>query len=295
MLVKALKNMLERRATKIDTTQDLRTKCLNQKICAVLLKGTSKSVDGSTRKAMEKLLKEQPTVAFAHIDTTNLYVKNLEDQIPLQVEGQHRFVVFEKVSGSLATGDSRLITSMTSIGPGRVSYVQMSNLLASVVSKSASMKKLSALPQIKTRTKKLVQEELARRQRKENPTSSPTSSSSSSPPTANDGSREGRRAERERRRAAHREKHGYREKTPEEIQEMERQRRARMEAEAAKWNMVPDDAPEEGEPVSEEDESSSYYDIGGDDDEEQGDVDGSELHDLDDEGDDEDEDILDLD
>jgi hypothetical protein len=36
---------------------------------------------------------------------------------------------------------------------------------------------------------------------------------------------------------------------------MERQRRKRMEEESAKWNMAPEDMPEEGEPVGDEDEA----------------------------------------
>ena len=40
-----------------------------------------------------------------------------------------------------------------------------------------------------------------------------------------------------------------REKTPEEIAEMERQRRIRMEEEAERWNMAPEDLPETGEPL----------------------------------------------
>lgn len=62
-----------------------------------------------------------------------------------------------------------------------------------------------------------------------------------------------------------------REKTPEEIAEMERQRRIRMEEEAERWNMAPEDMPETGEPLDGEmyeEEDYTEYDEEGDDDEE---------------------------
>jgi hypothetical protein len=70
-----------------------------------------------------------------------------------------------------------------------------------------------------------------------------------------------------------------RERTPEEIAEMERQRRIRMEQEAEKWNMAPDDMPDKGEPL--DDASAGLYD--------------EEDEDLDDEDGKDDEDVIDLD
>ena len=287
MLAKALKNQLERRAIKIETTQDLRTKCLNQDHCALLLKGTAKSVDRATRNAMEKLMDEQPKVAFGHIDTTNLYVLNLEDQILDQVEGRHRFVVFSKVSGSATDAKaSRLITSFATVPNAGPTYVQMSNLVANMLSKSQPMTKLSVLPQVKSRTKKLLEKEAAKKQRAYDKANAPTESP---PPSLNDGSREGRRAERERRRAEHRAKNNVKPKTPEEIAEMERKRRQRMAEEAEKWNMAPDDAPEEGEQVDEEGGGSEYlFD-------EEGDDDGEELLDMDEDSHGDDDEVMDLD
>jgi hypothetical protein len=58
---------------------------------------------------------------------------------------------------------------------------------------------------------------------------------------------------------------------------MERQRRIRMEEEAEKWNMAPDDMPDAGEPLGDE----SMYD--------------EDEEDLDDEEDKDDEDVIDLD
>jgi hypothetical protein len=68
-------------------------------------------------------------------------------------------------------------------------------------------------------------------------------------PTENDGSRDGRRAERERRRAEHRAETGAKERTPEEIAEMERQRRIRMQESEKAWTVQDGDLPTEGESV----------------------------------------------
>jgi hypothetical protein len=155
----------------------------------------------------------------------------------------------------------------------------MSNLVASVVSETATMTKLSSLPVIKTRSKKIEKDEKARRERKleqqrrkdngESPDATPGGAFS-----ANDGSADGRRAEREKRRTEHRKENNVREKTPEEIKEMERQRRIRMTEEAERWNMAPDDAPDEGS--AENDDGYDYMDEDGetnveDFDEEEGD------------------------
>ena len=168
MLVKALRNMLEPKAAKVETTQDLRTKCLEKDICALLLKG-SKQAPKFLKDAMQKLIVEYPKVSFAAIDSSVLYVKNLEEFLEEYDENtqQPRFVVFSKVSGSLDAGKDRLITSIAPMNDSSVSYGSMSNLIASVVSKKAAMNKIPSLPVVKTRTKKLVQEEKAKRQRKQ--------------------------------------------------------------------------------------------------------------------------------
>ena len=54
---------------------------------------------------------------------------------------------------------------------------------------------------------------------------------------ANDSTKEGRCLERERCRAEHNVENDNLPKTPEEIAEMEKRRRQRMEEEAAKWNI----------------------------------------------------------
>jgi flagellar biosynthesis GTPase FlhF len=255
MLSKLLRGKLEARTVKIETTQDLRSKCLDKDICALLLKG-SKTSPSYLKDAVSKLIKEHPNVVFASVDATSLYVLNLEEHMVELKDEQPRFVVLKKVSGSLAADSSdRLITSMIALPTNGVGYGPMSNLVASVVKGSAQLSKLTSLPVIKTRTKKLEEQERAKRERKleqqrrQQDKDSSQQQQRQSAFTVNDGSREGRKAERERRRAEHYKEHNVREKTPEEIAEMERKRRVRMAEEAAKWNMAPEDAPEEGERV----------------------------------------------
>eukprot|EP00934_Nitzschia_sp_Nitz4_P006802 Nitzschia sp. Nitz4//scaffold23_size168460//92352//93953//NITZ4_002224-RA/size168460-snap-gene-0.163-mRNA-1//-1//CDS//3329543650//6792//frame0 len=260
MLVKALKNLLEPKVEKIETTQDLRSKCLEKDLCGLLLKG-SKQSPKYVKDAMAKLVVEYPTITFAAVDAHVLYVKGLEaEYLPEMVPGEPRFAMFQKVSGSSSSSSKeRLKTSVAALegggGGGGLSYGTLSQFLGNIQQRRVEMTKVSALPTIKTRTKKLEEEERAKRHRRTEQrqrqqdggsSSGSSSTSSSGGSTENDGSREGRRAERERRRAEHRANNpNYREKTPEEIAEMERKRRERMEEEAAKWNMD-GEAPEEG-------------------------------------------------
>jgi hypothetical protein len=257
MLVKAIKNLLIPKAEKIETTQDLRSKCLEKDFCGLLLKG-AKDSPKYVKDAMSKLLTEFPKVTFAVVDTSVLYVKGLEAEfLPEMVEGQPRFAVFQKVAGSTDSGSKeRLKTSVAALPSSGVSYGPMSNLVAGVIQKTQEMEKVSTLPTMKTRSKKLVEEEKAKRQRRaDQQRRQSEGSSGTSTPNGyfsgdNDGSQEGRKAERDRRRAEHRKSNpNYREKTPEEIAEIERRRRQRMEEEADKWNMVPDDIQPEGDRV----------------------------------------------
>jgi hypothetical protein len=273
MLTKALKNLLTPRAEKIETTQDLRNKCLDRDICALLLKG-GKTSPNYVKTAMEKLLVEYPKVAFAAVDTSVLYVKGLEaEYLPEFQPDRPRFVVFEKVAGSSSSSSddkaksSRLKTSLVAL-PDSIGYGPMSNLIASVIQKTATMQKVPSLPTIKTRTKKLEQEERAKRQRRQEQQQRQHQQHNTDPTTSggggyfsgeNDGSRDGRRAERDRRRSEHRANNpNYKEKTPEEIAEMEKQRRQRMEEEAAKWNIAPEDAEAIGDDTDNMDWDEEY-------------------------------------
>lgn len=293
MLVKLLRAKLVPHAQKVETTQELRSKCLDKEICGLLLKGEKKAPK-YLKDAMQKLVKEFPSVSFSSVDASVLYVYNLEEFLPELRDGQPRFVVFKKVSGSLEKGGDRLITSIAPLPTNGVSYGQMSNLVGGVVQGTTRTEKIPSLPTIKTRSKKLEEQERAKRERKAKRQQSGGGAAHQQDTPAgafrdNDGSAEGRKAERERRRAEHRKKHNVREKTPEEIAEMERQRRKRMEEEAAKWNMAPEDLPPEGDPVSEEGFGDIYEDI-----DEDGGGGGTIVEEVDEE-DSDDEDVLDLD
>jgi hypothetical protein len=272
MLGKLLRGKLEARTVKIETTQDLRSKCLDKDVCAILLKG-SKTSPAYLKDAVGKLIAEHPNVVFASVDATSLYVLNLEEHMVELKDGQPRFAVLQKVSGSLASDSKdRLLTSMAALATNGVGYGPMSNLVASVVKGTAHMTKLMSLPVIKTRSKKLEEQERAKRQRKleqqrrqqEKQQSSSSSSGGGGSGgyfSSNDGSREGRKAERDRRRADHNREHNVKERTPEEIAEMERRRRARMAEEATKWNMAPEDAPDEGEHVGSDGDGDIMEDV----------------------------------
>ena len=305
MLTKVITQMFLPHTVKITNTKDLKTKCLNSNYCALLLKGGG-TPPKFLKDAIANLLQTygddantsaDKAVTFASIDSSTLYTLGLEEHISEFQNDEHRFVVFKKVSGGLKKGDSRLITSMASLSDTSnsvISYNSMESLVTSVINGSSktTMKKLSSLPQVKSRTKKLVESERVKRQRKldsasQKSSSSKTSSSSSSASSTgeNDGSKEGRKAERERRREEHKKTNpNYRERTPEEIAEIERKRRQRMHEQAEKWNIGSDDAPPEGEPV---DGGDNYFEDGEDFDSEDGDGD--------DDGEGDDEDVMDLD
>jgi flagellar biosynthesis GTPase FlhF len=285
MLVKLLKQMLEPHAAKISNTKELKSKCLNKDYCGLLLKGGTPET--YVKDAVKNLLNTYPQVQFASIDSNLLYMTNLEaEYMPEFESGKHRFVLFRKVSGGMSVGDKedakegRIISSILPLPESEsFSFGSIRKLVDKALSqKAAAMKKIPALPQVKTRTKKLEEAERKKRERsqqqqqrkKQGEQAKPSSGGSF---TANDGSKEGRRAERERRRREHQKNNpNYREKTPEEKAEMERKRRERMEEEAKKWNVAPEDLPPEGDVLDEgedlfmEDETYvEYEDVGGDD------------------------------
>jgi len=293
MLVTLLKHTLEPHAQKIESTKDLKVKCLNQPVCALLLKGHTP--ERYVKDAVKGLLRSHPDVPIASIDSATMLVLNLEEKIPEFKAGTHRFVVFKKVSGGIDAGtededgkkgvaEGRLITSMTTMKEGEsLSFNSMSNLINTVEKSgggsNSKMLKLTSLPQVKTRTKKLEASERKKRERIENKKtgtaggSAGTKTTPSGMFTENDGSKEGRKAERDRRRQEQQKNNpNYKEMTPEQKAEVERRRRERMAEEEAKWNIAPDDAPEEGELVDEEDGGYEF----GDEEEEEIDLDGDE-------------------
>mmetsp|Transcript_24 Transcript_24/g.41 ORF Transcript_24/g.41 Transcript_24/m.41 type:complete len:437 (-) Transcript_24:100-1410(-) len=284
MLTKLLKQMLEPHAAKIEKTKELKEKCLNKDVCGLLLKGGKP--EPYVKHAMANLLGKYPNVQFASIDSSLLFLINLEEHLPEFVPGEHRFVVFKKVSGGLSSGDNetkaegRLKTSILPLETPGVSFNSMNTLVSDVLN-GKKMKKIPALPNIKTRTKKLEESERQKRDRQKDQARRKAQEDQKPPQTfsANDGTKEGRRLERERRRAEHNAKNNVNPKTPEEIAEMERRRRQRMEEEAAKWNIGAEDAPEEGAPVEDEnwEEDVEYDDVDEDDE----DDDDDEVMDLD--------------
>jgi len=283
LLTKLLKSMLEPHAAKIENTKDFKSKCLNKPICGLLLKGGPPQP--FVKHAVKNLLDKYQDVQFASVDSTVLLLSNLEEYIPEFQKGEHRFVVFKKISGGLEEKDGRLITSIIPLENDSISYESMAKIVKAAINDTKPAKKLPALPQVKTRSKKLEEQERKKRER-----SQTRKEEGAKPKTtpggqfqANDGSKEGRKAERDRRREEHRKAQNIKEKTPEEIAEMERMRRQRMDEEAAKWNIGSEDAPPEGDPV---DDSQDYF-MG---DEEVGEEGGEGSYDED-----EDEDVLDLD
>lgn len=189
--------------------------------------------------------------------------------------------MFKKVSGGLAAGDNttkaegRLKTSILALEDPGVSFGTMSTLVSNAIN-GKKMKRIPALPNIKTRTKKLEESERQKRDRKKDQARKKAQEDQKPPQqtfAANDGTKEGRRLERERRRAEHNAENNVKPKTPEEIAEMERMRRQRMQEEAEKWNIGAEDSSEERETIDEEwaddgDEDAGEYTDGDDEDDE---------------------------
>mmetsp|Transcript_5272 Transcript_5272/g.11969 ORF Transcript_5272/g.11969 Transcript_5272/m.11969 type:complete len:440 (+) Transcript_5272:117-1436(+) len=282
MLTKLLKQMLEPHAAKIEKAKELKEKCLNKEVCALLLKGGKP--EPYVKHAVANLLGKYPKVQFASVDSTVLFLTNLEEHLPEYVAGEHRFVVFKKLSGGLSAGDNetkaegRLKTSMLSLENPGVSFGDMNTLISDALN-GKKMKSLPSLPSIKTRTKKLEESERLKRDRKKDQARQKTKNDQKPPQqtfSANDGSKEGRKLERDRRRAEHNKDNNVKPKTPEEIAEIEKKRRERMEKESEKWNIGAEDDSEEGESIEEEwvdDEDEDGNDYVDDDEEEEGDDD----------------------
>ena len=286
MLTKLLKQMLEPHAAKIEKTKELKEKCLNKDVCGLLLKGGKP--EPYVKHAIANLLGKYPKVQFASVDSTVLFVTSLEEYIPEYEAGKHRFVVFKKVSGGLSAGDNetkaegRLKTSVLSLEGDGVSFGSMSTLVSDALSGSKPMQKIPSLPNIKTRTRKLEEAERQKRDRKKDQARRKATEDKQPPQqtfSANDGTKEGRRLERNRRRAEHNAENNVKPKTPEEIKEMERKRRERMEEESKKWNIGGEDEEETGSESIEEEEDWG---------EEEGEF-------VDEDEEEDDEDVLDLD
>jgi len=287
--------MLEPHPAKITNTKTLKRKCLNKDYCAILLKGGTPSKD--FKATMQNLIVTYPQIQFASMDATTLLLSNLEEHLPLVQKGQFQFIMFKKVSGGLevqnetegkTSSNSRLITSAHVYTGDSYSYLSLSSFVSLALTKTP-FQKIPALPAVNTRTKKLEEAHEKKRQRIIHQRNEQHRKREEAASGGAFDARSERRAERERRREEHRREHGYKERTPEEMAERERARRKRMDEEAERWNMKPDDAPDEGEPFGDEE---FYFE----EDEEL--MDGDyyvEEDENEDEDEDEDEEFLDLD
>lgn len=317
MLTKALRKMLLPSALKIENTRTLKQKCLDKDFCAVLLKGSA-TVETRVKNAVTNLVTDYPGVQIASIDATSNYLANLEEvmlDLSEYEEDRHRLVMFKKVSGSaVAPADvdddedeeeetpnkspqdiGRLITSVAVYESGQsFTSSNLADFIQNVQSGKIKAKKLSTLPSVKTRTKKVNAKIVAKRQklaaRKTMEQESKQKGSSnggafSATDSATDSKAE-RKAERDRRRREHHTNNNVKPKTPEEIKVQEAARRERMQEEAAKWNMMPDDLDDLSEEGGEGGES--FFDDFEDEDYE-------EIVDMDENFVDDDEEVLDLD
>jgi hypothetical protein len=205
---------------------------------------------------------DSSVLLMTNLESTNLHEADFS-------KGTHRLAAFKKVSGSLnvsnATNDEgaggkhnhgRLVTSVVAY-TGDFHHLSLNNFMSDILNAKYSFARLPALPVIKTRSKKNEEAERTKRQRYSDQKMREaqrkqefTSDQQRSP----DGifTKEQRKADRDRLRDEHRKKQKVRDLTPEEIAERERLRRQRMEEEAAKWNVLPDDAPPEGEMMEEQ-------------------------------------------
>jgi hypothetical protein len=209
------------------------------------------------------------------MDSSVLLMTNLESTNLHEAEfskGGHRLVAFKKISGSLNASNSttdaddgggkknhgRLVTSVVAY-TGSFHHLSLNNFITDILNGKYLFSRLPALPTIKTRSKKNEEAERTKRkryldQKMREAQRQQDSSSSNDQQRSPDGifTKEQRKADRDRLREEHRKKQNVRDLTPEEIAERERLRRKRMEEEAAKWNVLPDDAPPEGELLNEE-------------------------------------------
>lgn len=297
MLLKLLKQMIEPHPTKISNTKNLKATCLDKEYCAVLIKGDTPTpkLKASMQQLMETY-EDNKSLEFASLDGTALAITNLEEYQELVPKGKFQFLLFKKVSGGLKAAtssepkkksnddldeeggdneeetkpkpkqktksDSRLISSASIYESEDYSFSALQSFLSTQMS-SLAFKKLPVLPAISTRTKKVekisaekrnrILEQRRRAYEKQiNPELEKENLSA-------DRHAE-RRADREEKRAEHNKQHNVKQRTPEEIAEIERARRKRMEEEAAKWNIQEevDDGSNE-DIASDEDGDTSYF------------------------------------
>lgn len=230
----------------------------------------SGEVSSGIKSTMSSLAAEfkNTNTAITHVNADDFYLANLEEitlSIPEYKEGLQRLIAFKKLGGSAkvienSTEKSGRLKTSISIFKGNAEDLEAVNsYVTGIISGSIPTTKVSALPTIKTRTKKSQKTILAKREKlvqraKERSQKSKLEQETSSSSTSKEDAKRDRKAERDRRRREHNAANNVKEKTPEQIREMEAIRRRRMEDEAAKWNMMDSDL---DDLANEDDESSS--------------------------------------
>jgi len=294
MLVKAVRSLLEKSAVKVENSKDLKNKCLDADYCGLLLKGTSKAVEPYVKEIIRNLANEYPQVQFASLDAAST-ILSIEETVPEYIAGQHRFLMFKKVSGTAKAPPAkskkkeegsdadeddedddedppkknaagRLITSLRPyLGATPLSYPYLSEYIAGIVGGKLEINKIPALPTIKMRTKKNEEAVAAKRKRaaERKRREEQQRQGGIRDETAGMDSKAERKAKRDELRAEHYKKNDVKERTPEELAEMERARRKRMEEESAKWNVMEEgeEDPEEEDPEGEDGGMDMFEDL----------------------------------
>lgn len=268
MLTTAIKKLIVPSAIALSKTAQLKNICLDNDFCFLLMK--SGEVSSGIKSTMSSLAAEfkNTNTAITHVNADDFYLANLEEitlSIPEYKEGLQRLIAFKKLGGSAkvienSTEKSGRLKTSISIFKGNAEDLEAVNsYVTGIISGSIPTTKVSALPTIKTRTKKSQKTILAKREKlvqraKERSQKSKLEQETSSSSTSKEDAKRDRKAERDRRRREHNAANNVKEKTPEQIREMEANRRRRMEEEAAKWNMMDSDL---DDLANEDDESSS--------------------------------------
>jgi hypothetical protein len=273
LLAKGIKNILEPKSAKLETSKHLKSRCLSFGHCLLLLKGGE--VNDTLKNDIKKLVSEFPEVQFAHVDS-NLLEMNLEKKMkPFEV-GSHRVVMFKRVDGEddgeeeseksskkSKPSTTKLTTSAKSYKSGDYSYDALKTFISGGIETEDGFKTLPATPKLSVRTKKNAEKAKKEKYKKEN--------GGAEPPV----SKEERKAERERQRQrAKKEREAT--MTPEEIEaerlKFEAERREKLAA-SMKAHVI-DEEEEVEEDVDDEEEDDEvveeeWQDVveGGDDEE----------------------------
>ena len=95
-LAKVARSILAVKAAKIESTNQLRDRCLSKPYCGLLLKGAK--LTPGVKEAYKGLIDEHPLVQFASVDSSLLEM-NLEKKMSEFTAGKHRFLMFKRAYG----------------------------------------------------------------------------------------------------------------------------------------------------------------------------------------------------